>query len=179
MTRWSALLTLGAVILAAPVSTSTAVRPDMPAAASVRAVSKHNVDLLWKPDQQDIHSGAIVFDTFDSFAPPFGHERPVETQTPRKQIGSDQRSGKWWVYLTKGKNPGSCSGTFQVERNVIETTPTSQTVQYGGSLRLTGCKGVKKFSNVQPGRLGRLQGETLCTANHCRGGLEIVGTLRY
>lgn len=177
MTRSWALLTLGAVMLAAPL---TGASPAAAASPPVGGPTKHDVNLLWKPDAQDIVRGKeIVLDTFDSFGPPFGRDKPVETRTPRSQIGTDERSGKWLVSLTPGKDPGGCWGTFAIERNVIETTATQQTVQYGGTVRLKGCKGVKKFRNVLTGKLADLQGETICTADGCRGGLRISGTLRY
>jgi hypothetical protein len=179
MTPSWAAFALGAVLLAAPVSAPAATAAPDVSAKVAAAATKHDVDLLWKPDVQDNIPGPIVEDSFDSYGPPFGKEAPLVTRIPRKQVGSDQRSGKWRVFLTQGKDPGSCSGTFSLELNVIETTTTHQTVQYGGTVRLTKCKGVKKFRNVQPGKLGDLQGETICTANSCRGGFEIDGILRF
>jgi hypothetical protein len=142
-------------------------------------VSRHRVDLRWKPDEQDIAGGPIILDTFDSFGSPFGEKRPLETRTPRSQIGTDQRSGTWTVYLTPGNNPGTCSGTFEVDRKVIETTATYQIVEFDGSARLRNCRGVRKFRNVEPGRLGKLTGRSECTAGGCGGGLRIRGRIRF
>jgi hypothetical protein len=145
-------------------------------------VKKHEVDLLWKPDVQDLYPGKnTVVDTFESSGPPFGDET-AETLTPRSQVGRDSRSGKWRVLVNPGAHgpePGMCFGTYKSDRNVIETTETHQIVQYGGSLRVDGCKNTKKFKNVQPGPYGELQGETFCTVNECRGGLEVTGSMRY
>jgi len=179
MTRWWALFAVGAALLAAPQSApATPAAPDVSAKLAA-AAKKHTVDLLWKPDAQDYIPGPLVVDSFDWYGPPFGKEVALDTHVPRDQIGTDQRSGTWRVYLTKDKVPGTCTGTFEVDRNVIETTETDQTVQYSGTVRLTRCEGVKKFKNVKPGKLGDLEGDTICTANGCRGGFRITGNLRY
>jgi hypothetical protein len=52
-------------------------------------------------------------------------------------------------------------------------------VQYGGTLKLKGCTNTKKYEDAKAGRFGELQGETMCTARHCLGGLQITGTMRY
>ena len=142
-------------------------------------VSRHRVDLRWTPDAQDIVGGPIILDTFDSFGPPFGENRPVEIRTPRSQIGTDQRSGRWTVFLTRGNNPGSCRGTYEVDRDVIETTPTYQIVKFDGSARITDCRGVRKFRKVEAGRLGKLTGRSECTVSGCGGALKIRGHIRF
>jgi hypothetical protein len=47
-----------------------------------------------------------------------------------------------------GRDAGRCFGTYKGDRNVIETTPTQQTVQYGGSLRLDACRNTKRSSGT-------------------------------
>ena len=96
---------LAVLVLAFFCASATAVAP--------AKVKKHDVDLTWNPDDQDLVPGRIVLDTFDSFGPPFGHDVAVETLTPRSQIGSDTRSGKWRVSVNPpahGPDPGRCVG---------------------------------------------------------------------
>lgn len=180
MDRRVAFLAFAAVVVAAVVATSTSsASPDRSTDAAKGGTKKHAVDMTWKPDNQDFNPGPVVFDDFDSFGPPFGDDAVVETKTPRKQIGTDERHGKWSVTLKPGKGPDKCSGSFDVELNYIETTPTSQTIEYGGTVTLKSCKGSKTFRNVVPGKLGNLHGEITCRERSCRGGLNIDGSLRY
>lgn len=167
-------LTAALVLLSFVLASSTDAR-------KAGGAKKHDVDLLWKPDEQDLYTGKTVVDSFDSSGPPFGEEG-VETLTPRSQINQDVRSGKWRVFVNpgaQGPNSGQCFGTFKVDRNVIETTQQQQTVEHGGRLRLDGCKNTKRFSNAEPGPFGTLRGETICSPSRCRGGLEIKGSMRY
>ena len=181
MSRVAALLSVAALIWAAlltatPAGASSHVAPS----ASSAKASSHPVDLLWKPDEQDIAPGnPTVLDTFDSFGPPFGKNKPVETKVPRSQVGTDTRSGRWEVTVRPGQDPKRCVGTFEVDRDVIETTQTSQTVKFDGTARIDDCKGLKKFRDLKPGKLGHISGKSYCTKSGCTGGLKIKGTLRY
>ena len=177
MNRFALVLVPLTFALSGTVAHATA--PDPNETDRAGDVSRHRVDLKWKPDSQDIISGPVIVDTFDSFGPPFGENRPVETHTPRNQIGTDERSGKWTVFLTRGDNPGKCFGTFEVDRDVIETTPTSQTVDFDGTASLRGCSGARKFRNAVPGRIGKLNGRSFCTARGCNGALKVRGHIRY
>ena len=77
------------------------------------------------------------------------------------------------------QNQGECFGTFSVDRNVTETTDDYQRVEYGGILRIKGCRKAKEFKNVRPGKLGTLEGGTTCTLRRCKGTLHIEGEIRY
>jgi hypothetical protein len=173
-------LPLALVFAAAFAIPAVAARSKSGDTARAGDASWHRVDLHWKPDALDvIRPNPIILDTIDSFGPPFGFNRPGEMRTPRSQIGTDQRSGKWKVFLTRGNNPGSCFGTFALDRRVIRTTATYQIVKYDGAARLGGCRGVRKFRDVVPGRLGALTGRTVCRVRGCDGGLDIKGNIRY
>src|SRR4051794_4694062 len=147
-------------------------------AAKSAEVARHDVRLTWTPDNQDIVPGPLVVDTFDSHGPPFG-EKPVETRTPRSQIGQDTRSGKWRIFVSPGSDPGRCVGTFDLDRDVLETTQTTQTVRYDGTVHIKGCVNSPKFRRAQPGKLGDVHGKSVCTATACTGGLKITGSIRY
>lgn len=152
------------------------------ATSTAAGIKEHDVDLFWTPDAQDIDPGPVVVDSFLSEGEPFGRELAA-TETPRSQTGGDIRTGKWTIYLGSGsvqnQNQARCFGTFNIDRNVIETTETHQEVQYGGVLRIKGCAKAKKFKNVKPGKLGTLEGGTNCNLRRCKGTLRIEGEIRY
>jgi hypothetical protein len=152
------------------------------ATASADGVQSHPVDLLWTPDEQDTApSSPTIHDWFDSTGSPFG-AKPVETRTPRNQQFENTKRGKWFIYLPKGsptQNPGICKGTFEITKNYVETTATSQTVTYDGELRLDGCTNTAKFRRAQPGRLGKVTGRSVCGVGSCSGGLRIRGRIRF
>ena len=137
---------------------------------------RHAVDWTWRADTQDIVPGDQVLDNFDRLCRPFGkQERTLTTSTPRSQIGTDRRSGEWTLFLGDGR----CFGSFDVDRNVIETTETSQTVSYEGTTKIEKCRKTPKFNGMKAGKIGTIEGDTVCTANGCRGGLIIKGSVRY
>ena len=151
------------------------------ATAAAADVESHPVDLLWSPDEQDIYPNQpVITDTFDSTGPPFGPQA-VETRTPRDQMFENTKRGKWLLYVKKrpSQAPGVCEGKFEITKNYVETTATSQTVTYDGELRLDGCRNSRKFGRAQPGRLGKVTGRSVCTASSCSGGLKIKGRIRY
>jgi len=151
-------------------------------AAAAADVERHPVDLLWSPDQQDVFpSDSTIVDEFDSTGPPFGAQA-VETRTPRDQMFDNTKRGKWFLYVKKRdvtQEPGVCKGTFEITKNYVETTATTQTVTYDGELRLEGCQRTAKFRRAQPGRLGKVTGRSFCTVGGCTGGLKIKGRIRY
>lgn len=178
--RWSPLVLVVTGLLLSAALAGTAAGSNPGGTERAGSGSWHRVDLRWKPDDLDIVApNPTIVDTFDSFGPPFGDGRPGEFRTPRSQVGTDQRSGKWAVFLTRGNDPGKCFGTFELDRNVIRTTATYQIVEYDGSAQLRGCRGVRRFRNVEAGRLGKLTGRTVCRARRCDGGLNIRGNIRY
>jgi hypothetical protein len=142
-------------------------------------VKTHDVNMFLAPAAQDVNPGPIVVDQFSTEGPPFGYET-FNTFTPRSQTGGLIRSGEWEVLINSGQqNQGACFGTFRIERNVIETTDDYQRVDYGGNLRIKGCRKAKEFKNVRPGKLGTLTGRTICTLRRCKGTLWIEGEIRY
>ena len=171
MGRALQIATLAAVLLAA-----------VPAAATAADVNRHPVDLFWAPEQQDIdQTSPVIVDEFDSTGPPFGSQA-AETRTPRDQQFENTKRGKWFIYVKKRdvtQPPGVCKGTFEITKNYVETTATSQTVTYDGELRLDGCQQTARFRRAQPGRLGKVTGRSVCTVGSCTGGLRIKGQIRY
>jgi hypothetical protein len=151
-------------------------------ATAAAAVESHPVDLRWSPDAQDIYpSQPVIVDEFTSTGPPFGSQA-VETHTPRDQQFENTKRGKWLLYLKKRdvtQEPGVCKGTFEITKNYVETTATSQTVTYDGEIRLEGCRRTARFRRAQPGRLGKVTGRSVCTVGSCTGGLRIKGQIRY
>ncbi|HEX6116144.1 MAG TPA: hypothetical protein VFY99_03520 [Solirubrobacterales bacterium] len=152
------------------------------AAAKAGDVTRHSVDLVWTPDNQDLHPGTpTIVDTFDSAGAPFG-DQAAETRTPRDQMFEDTKRGKWILYLRArrpSQDPGVCKGTFEITKDVLETTATTQTVAYDGTMRIDGCRNTRKFRRVEAGRLGKVTGKSFCTVGSCRGGLKIKGQIRY
>ena len=145
------------------------------------AVSGRPVDLLWSPDDQDIYPNQpVIVDEFSSTGPPFGPQA-VETRTPRDQMFENTKRGKWVLYLKKRdltQEPGVCKGTFEITKNYVETTATTQTVTYDGELRLVECRRTRKFAQARPARW-QVSGRSFCTVGSCSGGLKITGRLRY
>jgi hypothetical protein len=142
-------------------------------------VKTHDVDMFWTPDAQDLDPGPIVVDSFVSEGPPFARSIAT-TYTPRSQTGGDMRSGRWEIYVGPGTDTQSkCFGTFKLDRNVVRTEDDFQEVEYGGVLKIKGCRKAKEFKKLQPGKLGTLRGETICTLRRCKGTLEIEGDIRY
>ncbi len=151
-------------------------------AAKGGGVKKHDVDLTWKPKDQDIVSGSeAVHDTFSSFGPPFDDWDPahVETSTPRDQVGQDTRTGTWFILFGKAEKRAQCDGRFKIERDVIETNPSLQTIEYQGRVWIQRCIHSRRFAKLEPGKLGDLDGETTCTGAGCTGRLDIFGEIRY
>jgi hypothetical protein len=145
------------------------------------AVKKHDVDLTWKPQGQDISAGSdTVVDSFYSYGPPFDDADPgyVETMTPRGQDG-DIRTGKWDILFGKGKNRASCKGRYKAELDVVATTETEQTTEYQGRVWIDSCRKSRRLANLEPGKLGDLDGRVICDADSCRGRLDIIGSIRY
>ena len=169
---------LGTAVAFAAVLLSTA----FAGATAAADVESHTVDLLWSPDEQDVSPDRpVIIDTFDSTGPPFGPQA-VETRTSRDQMFENTKRGKWFLYVRKrntSQDPGICKGDFEITKNYVETTATSQTVTYDGELRLDGCRNTRKFGRAQPGRFGKVTGRSFCTVGSCSGGLKIKGRIRY
>lgn len=151
--------------------------PGAVASPGQAAKKPHAVNWTWRADAQDIVPGGNeVLDNFIAFGRPFGKkERTLTTSTPRSQIGTDRRSGDWTLFLGEGR----CFGTFDVAREVIETTETSQTVSYNGTAKIDKCRKTSKLNGMKAGKIGTIDGETVCTAGGCQGGLVVKGTVRY
>ena len=168
--------------VAVPVAALIVVSAFAGSTSVAKAPEYTEVELTWTPDAQDIAPGGpVVIDTFVSEGHPFGRHI-VSTRNPRSQVGTDSRSGKWSIALdtnAQGVVTSNCHGTFVIERVVISTTTTEQTVHYGGILKIKGCTNARKFRQLEPGKLGELTGETVCTISRCTGELDIDGHIKY
>jgi hypothetical protein len=173
--RIGAAVPVAAILLVSAFAGSTSVAKPPPPEYT-------EVELTWTPDSQDIQPGSpVVIDTFVSEGHPFGRHI-VSTRNPRSQVGTDTRAGKWSIALDvngQGVVTSDCHGTFRIERVVLQTTTTEQTVKYGGVVKIKDCTNAKKFRRLEPGKLGELQGETTCTISRCTGDLDIDGHIKY
>lgn len=171
--RWALTATIAAGVLVAALAGPAAV------AKPGGGTSSHKVEMTWRPKAQDIvPNSPEVLDDFITHGRPFGDDVLLTTITPRSQIGTDRRAGEWTLFIQPKRN-GRCFGSFDFDRDVIETTETSQTVRYSGTVRIDRCIRTTRFNGVRAGRLGKAEGESLCTASGCRGGIEITGSVRY
>lgn len=177
--RVPAMRRVGLSILVIVVLVGAALTGPAATAKGGGGTSQHVVDVTWKPDKQDIvPNGDQVVDDFYSYGKPFGQKVRLTTTVSRDQVGTDRRAGEWVLFL-RGSKPGRCFGTFDLKRDVIETTGTSQLVHYEGVAKIDKCQKSTKFGAVRAGKLGDVDGDSLCTASGCEGGLNITGRIRY
>jgi hypothetical protein len=45
----------------------------------------------------------------------------------------------------RDREPGTCFGTYKSTGDIVETTESSQTMQYAGVLRIDGCRNTMSF----------------------------------